>query len=281
MNAAEQSQLASEFRAIHNAPPLLLLPNAWDPISARLFEAAGFKAVATTSGGLAWALGYQDGEHAPWPEVVAATRRIARVVNVPVSADIEMGYGEAPQDVERNVAEIIGAGAVGINIEDGLPTASERIRTTQGAAERIRAARRAADAAGVPIVINARTDVYHLNIGDERDRFSDVVQRAEAYVDAGADCVFVFGHVDIEIAGKLAAAIKAPINIVGRPGMPSAQALERIGIARVSTASGPSMAIMEATRDLARSLFEKRTFDVFASSLRRPEVQALFSNTTE
>lgn len=140
---ADQCRLADAFRAMHHGPPLLLLPNAWDAISARLFEAAGFPAVATTSGGVAWSLGYQNGEHAPWPEVVAATRRIARIVEVPVSADIEMGYGETPSLLAANVKEIIAAGAVGITIEDGNSRARERIRTTQQAAKRICAAHQA------------------------------------------------------------------------------------------------------------------------------------------
>src|ERR1700674_5220650 len=120
MNQAEQAVKAELFRAMHHGPGLLLLPNAWDAISARIIVAAGFPAIATTSGGVAWALGYADGEAAPWEEVVAATARIARAVAVPVTADIESGYGTTPEAVGRSVREIIRAGAVGINLEDGL-----------------------------------------------------------------------------------------------------------------------------------------------------------------
>ena len=121
MSIPDRRQLAEDFRKLHRAPPILLLPNAWDPMSARIFEAAGFPAVATTSGGLAWALGYADGEKTPWPEVVAATRRMAEAVRVPLTADIETGYGETPDAVARSVGEIVDAGAVGINLEDGTP----------------------------------------------------------------------------------------------------------------------------------------------------------------
>ncbi len=160
MSQPNQRQLAENFRRLHRAPPILLLPNAWDPMSARIFEAAGFPAAATTSGGLAWALGYADGEKAPWGEVVAATRRIAEAVRVPLTADIETGYGETPDAVARSVTEIIGAGAVGINLEDGTPNPDEPVRSIDDAAARIRAARAAASAAGVAIVINARVDLY-------------------------------------------------------------------------------------------------------------------------
>ena len=125
MNTSEQRKLAEDFRKLHRAPPILLLPNSWDPMSARIFEAAGFPAAATTSGGLAWALGYQDGEKAPWPEVVAATHRIADAIRVPLTADIETGYGETPDALARTVTEIIGAGAVGVNLEDGTPNPQE------------------------------------------------------------------------------------------------------------------------------------------------------------
>src|SRR5215472_16460213 len=160
MNAAEQVGQAEHFRRLHRGPSLLLLPNAWDALSARIFAAAGFPAIATTSGGVSWALGYADGEAAPWEEVVAATGRIARAVSVPVTADIEAGFGDTPEAVGRSVAAVIGAGAVGINLEDGTPRGPSPIRNIADAAERIRAAREAASAAGVPIVINARTDLY-------------------------------------------------------------------------------------------------------------------------
>src|SRR5689334_21982285 len=148
-----QIRLAETFRARHRRKPLLLLPNAWDPISARIVEAAGFDAVATTSGGLAWALGYRDGEQTPWLEVVAATARIVRAVRVPVTADIEAGYGDTPEQVGKSVTDIIGAGVVGFNLEDGTPRPDMPVRPIEQAAARIRAARRAADGVGVPAVI--------------------------------------------------------------------------------------------------------------------------------
>src|SRR5271154_3355040 len=138
MTPAQQAQQAEAFRNKHHGPPLLLLPNAWDAMSARIFVAAGFEAVATTSGGVAWALGYADGEQTPWAEVVAATARIVRAVQVPVTADIEAGYGDSPDAVMNSVAAIIRAGAVGVNLEDGTPRGAEPIRSIADAADRIR-----------------------------------------------------------------------------------------------------------------------------------------------
>ena len=129
MNAAEQAGKAEIFRNLHRGPSLLLLPNAWDAISARICAVAGFPAIATTSGGVSWALGYADGEAAPWPEVVAATARIVRVVSVPVTADIEAGFGDTPESVGKSISEIIRAGVVGVNLEDGTPRGAAQIRT--------------------------------------------------------------------------------------------------------------------------------------------------------
>jgi 2-methylisocitrate lyase-like PEP mutase family enzyme len=276
-NKAEQKRRAEAFRAMHRTPPLLLLPNAWDAMSARIFEDAGFKAIATTSGGLAWALGHADGEHTPWHDVVVATERIVRTVRVPVTADIEAGYGATPDAVAKSVADIIRAGAIGINLEDSTPDPKLPVRTLEDAVDRIRAAREAAREADVPIVINARVDLYLKHVGDDDSRFADTVRRGKAYMAAGADCIFPFGLGDLKILGELIAALKVPINIVGRAGMPNVKELERIGIARVSTASGPSMAVMSLTQQIAQELHGKGEFAMLKSTLTRPQVQQLFA----
>lgn len=277
MGSSDQIALASAFRRMHQSPPALLLPNAWDAVSARLFEESGFRAVATTSGGLAWALGYPDGEGAPWLEVVAATRRIVRVVNVPVSADIEAGFGATPADVFSNVRQMITAGVVGINIEDSDLSAKGTLRSLEGAAERVNAARRAASESGVPIVLNARTDVFHHNVGEAKDRPAEALRRGRAYLEAGADCIFLFGHPELEVVAELAKSIKAPINIVGRAGMPGMAELERLGVRRVSTASGPSMVALSTVRNIARILFETRQFDSLTSDVKRADLQKWFT----
>jgi 2-methylisocitrate lyase-like PEP mutase family enzyme len=277
MNKEIQKRLADAFRQKHQAPPLLLLPNAWDALSARVFEAAGFEAIATTSGGVAWALGFPDGEKAPWDEVVAATNRIVRTVRVPVTADIEGGYGETPNDIASSVAEIIRAGVVGINLEDSTPRPDMPIRTIEDAANRIRAARDAARASDVPLVINARVDLYAKHIGDDKTRFAETVQRGKAYIAAGADCLFPFGLTDVEIIADLVAALQVPINIVGRAGGPSVSRLENLGVARISTASGPSLVAISATRLVADELRAKGEFNMLESTVKRADAQQLFA----
>src|SRR5271167_2140096 len=246
MNVAEQARQAEKFRNMHRGPALLLLPNAWDAISARIFAVAGFPAIATTSGGVSWAIGYADGEAAPWSEVVAATARIARVVAVPVTADIEAGFGDTPEAVGKSISEIIQAGAVGVNLEDGTPRGAAPIRTVADAARRIAAAREAARAAAVPIVINARTDLYLRNIGDPETRFDETVERGKAYLAAGADCFYPIGLRDT--------AIMARININVRVGSPSVAELEALGVIRASTASAVALMAASTIRQVAEEL---------------------------
>jgi 2-methylisocitrate lyase-like PEP mutase family enzyme len=273
-----QAQLAELFRARHHKKPVLLLPNAWDGASARLFVAAGFEAIATTSGGVAWSLGYADGEATPWDEVVAATRRIVRAAGVAVTADIEAGYAETPGELAAHVAQIIDTGAVGINLEDGRH-ATPPLRSVEDAAARIAAARAAAQKAGVPLVINARCDVYFYlaQQHDEAWRLAETVTRAKAYLAAGADCIYPFGVREPKVIGELAAAIAAPINITGRAGMSDAASLERLGVARITIATAPTLVAMSAVKALADDLYATGRFDGLAASLRHPDAQALFT----
>ena len=273
MNRVHQIDMARSFLARHRARPILLLPNAWDALSARLFVAAGFDALATTSGGVAWALGYPDGESAPWPEVVAATARIVRCAQVPVTADIETGYAATPAEITAHVREIIATGVVGINIEDGL---HGPMRTVEDAAARLRAAREAAQQEGVPIVINARCDIFHLQHGEENARFAATVDRCKAYVAAGADCVSPFGLRDTSVIAALVKAVGAPVNVTGRAGMPDAAALEKIGVARITVASAPTLVAMSSIQKLAAELRATGGFEMLTGTFRHPDAQKLF-----
>jgi 2-methylisocitrate lyase-like PEP mutase family enzyme len=264
MNQAEQASKAEAFRGLHRGPRLLLLPNAWDAMSARIVASEGFPAIATTSGGLAWALGYPDGEAAPWDEVVAATARIARAVSVPVTADIETGYGDTPEAVARSIGDIIGAGAVGVNLEDGVRGGAAPLRSVDDMVARIRAAREAANTAGVPIVINARTDEF-LRGGRGVD---EAVARANAYLRAGADCAFVPGVTDPETIERLARGIDGPLNVLALAAdTPSLAELERLGVARVST--GPVLARV-ALAALDAALDELQGDGTFGFAARTP-----------
>lgn len=277
MDQITHFEAAEALRRAHHGPRLLLLPNAWDVISARQFEAAGFEAIATTSGGVAWSLGYPDGERAPWSEVVAATRRIVNAVRAPVTADIETGYGATPAEVAKNVADILGAGASGFNIEDGVSLADRPLRPIEDAAARIRAAREAATAFGVPAVINARIDVYQKGAGEPAQRFEETVQRAKAYFAAGADCVYPIGLGDMDTIARLVKALNAPINIVARSGSPPAADFERIGVARISIATGATLAVMSLIQTMARTLRDEGRLEAPAPSVNRAQAQALFA----
>ena len=273
VDRVRQTEVAKSFLARHDAPPVLLLPNVWDAMSARLFAAAGFDAVATTSGGVAWALGYPDGERVPWAELVAATARIVRSAQVAVTADIEAGYGTTPAEVATHVREIIQTGVVGINLEDGL---HGPMRSMDDAAKRLSAAREAALKEGVPIVLNARCDIFHLQHGEESTRFAATVERCKTYVAAGADCVYPFGLRDPATIGAFVKAIGAPVNITGRPGMPDAAAFERMGVARITIASAPTLVVMSGIQKLATELRATGDFDMLSAPLRHPDAQALF-----
>ena len=282
MRQTEQAVKAELFRAMHSGPRLLLLPNAWDAISARIIVEAGFPAIATTSGGVAWALGYADGEVAPWDEVVAATARIARAVSAPVTADIESGYGDTPDSVGRSIGDIIAAGVIGVNLEDGLrpgnfKTGTPPIRSLEDAAARIRAAREAASAAGVPIVINARIDLYIKNIGDEESRFDEAVARGRAYLAAGADCVYPIALRDPATIGRLVKALDAPININVRAGSPSVAELEALGVKRASTATAIPLLAMGLVRQVAEQLRATRRFDAINPAMTHAEAQQLLA----
>jgi 2-methylisocitrate lyase-like PEP mutase family enzyme len=274
MEKERQSKSARSFLARHQAPPVLLLPNVWDAMSARIFAAAGFSSLATTSAGVAWALGYPDGEIAPWEEVVAATARIVRAAEIPVTADIERGYGEAPEAVGRHVAEIIQADVVGVNLEDSHDGS---IRSIEDATGRVRAAREAAQEEGVPIVINARCDIFHLEHSDESARFTAAVDRCRTYLAAGADCVYPFGLRDPSLIAAFVNAIGgAPVNITGRPGMPDAAEFERMGVARITIASAPTLVTMDTIRKLAADLHSTKGFEPLSSPFRHPDAQKLF-----
>jgi 2-methylisocitrate lyase-like PEP mutase family enzyme len=267
---------AEAFRRVHDRSRILVLPNAWDAMSARIFEAAGFKAIATTSAGVSYAVGYPDGELIPRDEMIAAVARIARCVDVPVTADMESGFGRNPDDVAETVRLVIAAGAVGVNLEDTVHGAGRTLHEISAATERIRSAREAADAAGVPLVINARTDVYLLGIGAKAARFDHAVSRLNAYHAAGADCLYVMGYFDADTIGRLVKAVDGPLNVMGVPGMPSVAELERLGVARVSTASGPARVAMTATRKSADELMRTGSFDVFGGdTMRHQEANAL------
>ncbi len=259
-----QRDRAARFLALHGGPPILLLPNAWDAASARLFEEAGFPAIGTTSAGVAFSLGFPDREQAPFAEVVAAVGRIVRAVRVPVSADIEAGFGDTAEEVARSCRAVLEAGAVGVNLEDRSP---DRTRLTDIAvqSERIQAVKEGTSRAGGSIVVNARTDVFLGSIGEPGKRFDEAVRRCNAYRGAGADCLFVPGVSDEETIARLVEAIDGPLNILAGAETPPVARLESLGVARVSLGSGPMRATLGLLRRIASELLETGTYAALTS----------------
>lgn len=278
MDRQAQIRKAENFRCMHDRSRPLLLANAWDAMSARLFEEAGFAAIATTSAGVAWALGYRDGEQVPRDEMLATTARIVRVVDVPVTADIEAGFGDTPEALADTVTQVIQTGVAGINLEDGTHRSDPPIRSPADAAARIQAARDAAQSAGVPIVINARTDLYLLRIGTEAERFDASVARAKAYFASGADCFYPIGLTDLDTIAALTRALDAPINIGLHADGPSVAEFQHAGVARVSSAIGPVCAVMGFISHLAARLRETGQQEAPAQMFTHAGGQALFAN---
>ena len=275
MKASEFRRAADAFRSMHQGE-MLILPNAWDALSARVFAEAGCKAIATTSAGVAWSLGYPDGERVPWKEFLAATGRIARVLSVPLTVDCESGFSTTSAELAEHVRAVIGAGASGINLEDSRDHATHGLLPLEDAAERISTVRDTAAKEGVPIVINARTDSYLQPPGGRAVSFTEVVQRCRAYVSAGADCVYPIGLADIHLIGQLTTELRAPVNIMLRPGAPTLDELRAAGVARVSTATGPALLAAGVLMSSIVTLRETGSAEHFASAFTYPRMQKLF-----
>jgi 2-methylisocitrate lyase-like PEP mutase family enzyme len=229
------AEAAERLRALHSGPEPLILPNAWDAASARAVVEAGFPVVATTSSGVAAALGWADGEGTPFDEMFAAIGRISRVVDVPVTADIESGYGLTPEAI---VAKLLAAGAVGCNLEDTDHAAGKTLRDATIQAHRLKAFKQAARSAGVDIVLNARTDVFLRLQPNEPQPIEEAIRRGRLYLEAGADCIYPIGVADEGAIAALVDGIPGPINVIpGFRGAPGLVRLRELGVRRMSYAA--------------------------------------------
>lgn len=238
---------ADLLRSLHQPGAPLVLPNVWDAVTAREVERAGFAAIATSSSAVADSLGYADGDSAPPAEILAAVRRISGSVGLPVTADLEAGYGLPAGEL---VAGLLESGAVGLNLED-TDHSTGGLRDVGWQAERIAAVRAAADRAGVGIVINARIDVFLGQLAGQplsEEQVEAGVRRAESYLDAGADCVYPIGLADEAAISTFVAAAKGAVNVLRRPGAPELSRLAELGVARVSLGGGLMHVVLDAFR---------------------------------
>jgi 2-methylisocitrate lyase-like PEP mutase family enzyme len=276
MKASTQAEKADRLRQLHTDPKILILPNAWDVASARILEELGYPAIATTSAGVAFSLGYKDGQHISRKEMLEVVRRIAAAVRVPVTADMEAGYGVSAAEMAETAKAVVEAGAVGMNLEDVLGSTEDSLVDVNLQREKIRSIRDASRAAGVPLVLNARTDIYLMAIGPAETRFERTVERLTAYRDAGADCLFAPGLADGETIGKLVKELGAPLNIL-TGGCPPLGELEKLGVARASTGSGVMSATLGLVRRIGKELMERGTYSALQEgAISFSELNGLF-----
>ncbi|MFZ3368638.1 MAG: isocitrate lyase/phosphoenolpyruvate mutase family protein [Candidatus Sulfotelmatobacter sp.] len=277
----EQKKKAKAFLAMHSGGDPLLLPNVWDVASARIVEEAGFPALATTSAGVAFSLGYPDGQKIHKDRMMATIARIALAVKVPVTADVESGYGNDPEAVARTARAVIMGGAIGLNLEDATGDRERPLLDLSVEVEKIRAVRDTADKFDVALVINARTDVYLLQVGEPSSRYDETIRRLSAYRDAGADCVFAPGLKEVTTIKRLVADLKCPVNILAGPGSPSVRELQALGVARVSLGSGPMRATLGTLRRIAAEMKTSGTYELLADAPAHSEINQLLETAVE
>jgi 2-methylisocitrate lyase-like PEP mutase family enzyme len=280
MDMTSQGRKAEELRKLHSGPRVLVLPNAWDVASARVLEELGYPAIATTSAGVAFALGYPDGQRVSRDEMLEVVARIARAVRVPVTADMEAGYGTTLADMAETAKVIAAAGAVGLNLEDVTGETESSQVNTELQSEKIRTIREVSASLGVSLVINARTDIYLMPIGPEAMRFERTVERLRAYRTAGADCLFAPGVTDRGLIEKLVKAVAAPLNILATQGCPPIPELEKVGVRRVSIGSGVMRSTLGLVRRIGKELLERGTYSsVFEGAVPFAELNALLEQS--
>ena len=272
-----QPEFGRRFLELHHGPKILLLPNAWDVASARIFEDAGFPAIGTSSAGAAFALGYPDGQKISREEMLGIVRRIADAVQVPVTADVEAGFGTTPEEVAGTAQAVIAAGAVGMNLEDGIEGKTDFLVDVNLQKEIIRAVQETAAASGMPFVLNARTDIFLYSMGPAETRLARALERLNAYREAGAQCLFAPGVKDGDTIARLVHGVAGPLNILATVGTPPVAELQRLGVARVSIGSGPMRATLGFLKRMAGQLRDEGVFTLMTEgAISYPDANRLF-----
>jgi 2-methylisocitrate lyase-like PEP mutase family enzyme len=271
MDSNFQKEKAEMFLKFHQDKDILVLLNSWDIGSSKLIEACGYKAIATTSMGIAASLGYPDCQIITLSEMIEAITRIVNAVQVPVTVDIEAGYGNNLREIIDSVKKIISTGIVGINIEDSIDLNPVLIDEMEFC-ERISAIRALSDSLGFHLVINARTDSFYTSSGPTREKLSESIKRGNKYREAGADCIFVQPVWEKETISTLVKEINAPINILSNPAIgaglpPSVRELQDLGVARLSLGSGLMKATLALIKKVADELSEKGTYNNLLDTL--------------
>ncbi len=268
MNQILQKKFAQEFLKMHNRKPILRLANAWDVASAKIFELAGAKAIGTTSSGMSAAWGYPDGENIHLDEMLQMCGRMAMEVPLPLSVDLESGFGKDIKAVLNSVDKVLKIGAVGINIEDVDRSDQSSLYDMALQIDKLKAIRERANSANIPLVINARTDVFLLSKDDKDKKLSDAIARGNHYREAGADCIFIVGTGGLPISEikRLVQEIDAPINIYVGPAHPPIEALEDIGVARVSFGAQAMRSLLAKLNLIAEELLNDKELELMFDS---------------
>jgi 2-methylisocitrate lyase-like PEP mutase family enzyme len=278
MDRTEQRKRAERLRALHHGARILVLVNVWDVASALVVQQAGLPALATSSSAVSSALGYPDGERIAVDEVLSASARIAARVSVPLSADLEGGYARALDGLTDIACRLIDTGAVGLNLEDSVG-ATGALLDMPDAVKRVRAVRRATDEAGVPLVINARTDVFLEDAQGGKAAYREAVRRLSAYREAGADCLFPIGVRDAATIEALVRDLEGPVNILAGPGAPTIPELHAMGVARVSLGGGPQRAALRTLANVAGEATSAGTYASLEGAFTHRELDDLVAAT--
>jgi len=273
---ASANSKSRTLRELVRAPTILVMPGAYDLLSALLFEQLGFKAIQGTSGGIAAALGYPDGEVMSRNQFVNTTGKFAAVVSVPVNADGERGYGDE-DGVKQTVRELVARGVAGMNLEDGAAKGKGGLVELSQQLRKIKAVMEAKKELGSEFFLNARVDAFHVMPDDPRKALDEAVRRGNAYAEAGGDCIFYLNLHARETIREVAKEVKAPISILAGPPSPSVKELQDLGVARVSYGSGFMKAAISGAKKLAQEILEKGTCTMLKEGMQTPEIVALVS----
>lgn len=265
---------SARLRELVRAPEILVMPGAYDVLSALLFEQMGFKAIQGTSGGIAAALGYPDGESISREQFIELSGNFAAAVSVPFNADGERGYGDE-KGVRDTVRALVERGVAGMNLEDGAEKGKGGLVELSQQLRKIKAVMEAKRELGSEFFLNARVDAFHVMPDDPKRALDEAIERGNAYAEGGGDCIFYLFLHSAEIIGRIAKEVKAPISILAGPQSPSVSQLQDLGVARVSYGSGFMKAAITGAKKLAQEILEKGTCSLLKDGMQTPEINAL------
>lgn len=267
---------SARLRELVRGPEILVMPGAYDVLSALLFQQLGFQAIQCTSGGIAAALGYPDGEVMSRDLFVQVSASFAAAVSLPVNADGEKGYGDVT-GIKETMRALVAAGVAGMNLEDSLAKGGSGLVELGQQLEKIKAVMDAKRELGSEFFLNARVDSFHVILNDPKKALDEAIRRGNAYAEAGGDCIFYLNLHAAETIGIVAKEVKAPVSILAGPQSPSVSQLQDLGVARVSYGSGFMKAAISGTKKLAQEILEKGTCSLLKDGVQTPEINGLVS----